>query len=116
MAHRTQRWRAPAVTATAAGLIARGLAAPPASAATDPRVDLRVLVVDDGGSPVGAITAQLRSEGIPYTTVDLGDSRVGATSHDEPAAEKRPWAPDSPTPCPTRYSASPPAPWSCTQP
>ncbi|TVZ99452.1 hypothetical protein FB157_101469 [Streptomyces sp. BK340] len=74
MAHRVRRWRAPAVTATAAGLIALGLAAPPASAATDPRIDLRVLVVDDGGSSVGAITAQLRSEGIPYTTVDLDDS------------------------------------------
>ncbi|MFJ9820237.1 hypothetical protein ACIRU3_34210 [Streptomyces sp. NPDC101151] len=74
MAHRAHRWRATTVTATAAGLIALGLAAPPASAATAPRVDLRVLVVDDGGSPVGAITAQLKSEGIPYTTVDLDDS------------------------------------------
>ncbi|MER6432196.1 hypothetical protein ABT272_31430 [Streptomyces sp900105245] len=74
MAHRAHRWRAAGVTATAAGLITLGLAAPGASAATDPRVDLRVLVVDDGAGPVGAITAQLKSEGIPYTTVDLGDS------------------------------------------
>ncbi|SEC85912.1 hypothetical protein SAMN05216532_2616 [Streptomyces sp. 2231.1] len=74
MAHRAHRWRAAGVTATAAGLITLGLAAPGASAATDPRIDLRVLVVDDGAGPVGAITAQLKSEGIPYTTVDLGDS------------------------------------------
>jgi hypothetical protein len=74
MAHRARRWRAAAVTATAAGMITLGLAAPGASAATDPRIDLRVLVVDDGAGPVGAITAQLRSEGIPYTTVRLDDS------------------------------------------
>jgi uncharacterized protein (DUF736 family) len=32
-----------------------------------------VLVVDNGDSSVGAITAQLRSTGVPYTTVDLDD-------------------------------------------
>ncbi|MFI2757370.1 hypothetical protein ACH5A3_00615 [Streptomyces echinatus] len=74
MAHRAHRWRAAGVTAAATGLISLGLAAPQASAAGEPRVDLRVLVVDDGAGPVGAITAQLRSEGIPYTTVDLEDS------------------------------------------
>jgi hypothetical protein len=76
MAHRAlraRRRRAVAVTTTAAALIALGTAAPGASAATDPRIDLRVLVVDDGGGQVGAITAQLRSEGIPYTRVDLND-------------------------------------------
>ncbi|MEU2058897.1 hypothetical protein [Streptomyces sp. NPDC013455] len=73
MAHRAHRWRAAGVTVTAAGLIALGLAAPGASAVTEPRVDLRVLVVDDGGGPVGAITARLRGEGVPYTIVDLGD-------------------------------------------
>jgi hypothetical protein len=74
MAHRAHRRRAVAATATAAALITLGTAAPDASAATDPRIDLRVLVVDDGGGQVGAITAQLRSEGIPYTRVDLDDS------------------------------------------
>ncbi|MBV2353616.1 hypothetical protein KUM39_04450 [Streptomyces sp. J2-1] len=74
MAHRVRRLRAPAVTAAAAGLVALGLAAPPASAATDPRIDLRVLVVDDGGPSVGAIAARLKGEGVPYTTVDLTDS------------------------------------------
>ncbi|MEV6960448.1 hypothetical protein AB0M97_14865 [Streptomyces sp. NPDC051207] len=79
MAHRAHRWnvlgrtRGPAVVLTAAGLLALGLGAPGASAAETPRVDLRVLVVDNGDSSVGAITAQLRSTGVPYTTVDLGD-------------------------------------------
>ncbi|MET9466288.1 hypothetical protein ABZY44_16085 [Streptomyces sp. NPDC006544] len=43
-----------------------------AQAAVTPRVDLRVLVVDDGGSSVEAITAELRDTGVPYTRVDLG--------------------------------------------
>jgi hypothetical protein len=79
MAHRAHRWnlstrtRGPAVVLTAAGLLALGLGAPGASAAETPRVDLRVLVVDNGDSSVGAITAQLRSTGVPYTTVDLDD-------------------------------------------
>ncbi|WP_330457352.1 hypothetical protein OIB37_10845 [Streptomyces sp. NBC_00820] len=74
MSYRAHRRRTVTVTATAAALISLGIAAPAASAATDPRVDLRVLVVDDDGGSVGAIAAQLRSEGIPYTRVDLGDS------------------------------------------
>lgn len=40
----------------------------------EPRIDLRVLVVDNGDAPVQAITAQLKSTGIPYTTVDLTDA------------------------------------------
>ncbi|MGW6686775.1 hypothetical protein [Streptomyces sp. NPDC054961] len=43
-----------------------------AQAAVTPRIDLRVLVVDDGGSSVEAITAELRDTGVPYTRVDLG--------------------------------------------
>jgi hypothetical protein len=46
---------------------------PGASAATEPRIDLKVLVVDNGDSSVQAIAAQLRSTGIPYTTVNLND-------------------------------------------
>jgi hypothetical protein len=38
---------------------------------TGVRVDLRVLVITDGGSPTDAIAAALRREGAPYTTVDL---------------------------------------------
>ncbi|MDH6135590.1 hypothetical protein P3T37_005006 [Kitasatospora sp. MAA4] len=62
------RW---AAALTAAGLLALG--APTALAHADTaapfRTDLRVLVVDDGGPTVAAITAELIGEGIPYTTV-----------------------------------------------
>jgi hypothetical protein len=40
-------------------------------AADGPIIDLKVLVVTDGGAPVEAIRTQLASEGIPVTTVDL---------------------------------------------
>ncbi|MFI9149195.1 hypothetical protein [Streptomyces sp. NPDC053367] len=56
-----------------AGLLALGVGAPQASAATAPRIDLRVLLVDNGDSAVRAIAAQLRSTGVPYTTLDLSD-------------------------------------------
>ncbi|WP_128376151.1 hypothetical protein [Streptomyces cavernae] len=59
---------------TVAGLSALGVGVPtvsPAVAAVEPRIDLKVLVVDDGDSPVQAITAELKSTGIPYTTIDL---------------------------------------------
>ncbi|MEV5599521.1 hypothetical protein [Streptomyces sp. NPDC052496] len=46
-------------------------AAPPPAADLAPRIDLRVLVVSDGGESTDAITAELRSQGVPYTTVDL---------------------------------------------
>ncbi|QMV12293.1 hypothetical protein GJU35_13225 [Streptomyces lincolnensis] len=59
---------------TAAGLMALGLGAPAASAAQEPRIDLRVLVVDNGDSPIEAITGQLKSTGIPYTRVNLNDA------------------------------------------
>ncbi|MCW8382326.1 hypothetical protein [Streptomyces justiciae] len=74
MAQSAHRWKAVAAVSTAAGLIALGLGAPGATAATTPRIDLKVLVVDNGDSPVQAITAQLRNTGIPYTTVDLNDA------------------------------------------
>ncbi|MGW1951983.1 hypothetical protein ACWCPI_04345 [Streptomyces sp. NPDC001920] len=76
-AHSAHRWthRRNAVAAlTAAGLLTLGLSAPRAAAAAEPRIDLKVLVVDNGDSPVRAITAQLKSTGIPYTTVDLNDA------------------------------------------
>jgi len=60
-----------AATLTAAGLLALGVAVPTATAAAEPRIDLKVLVVDDGDSPVQAITAELKSTGIPFTRVDL---------------------------------------------
>ncbi|MEU3844845.1 hypothetical protein AB0E88_33050 [Streptomyces sp. NPDC028635] len=69
MAHSARRTTAALVTAAAT--MALGLAVPGAAAATTPRIDLKVLVVDDGSSTVAALTDQLRSTGIPYTAVDL---------------------------------------------
>jgi hypothetical protein len=62
-----------ALTATLALALATPLAvAAPASAyATQVRVDLRVLVVNDGTATVDAIVVQLDREGVPYDTVDL---------------------------------------------
>ncbi|MGI5425322.1 hypothetical protein [Streptomyces sp. CA-179760] len=74
MAQRARRWRNTAAAMTAAGMITAGVTAPGAAAAEEPRIDLKVLVVDNGDSPVKAVTAQLRSTGVPYTTVDLNDS------------------------------------------
>ncbi|MFE5817921.1 hypothetical protein ACFQ6S_31500 [Streptomyces sp. NPDC056479] len=73
-AHRRRNHRNAAAVLAAAGLLTLGLSVPGAAAAEEPRVDLRVLVVDNGDGPVQAITAQLRSTGIPYTTVDLNDA------------------------------------------
>ncbi|WP_051338177.1 hypothetical protein [Streptomyces flavidovirens] len=71
MAYRTRMGR------TGAALLVAGLlvvAAPPtgAGAATVPRIDLRVLVVDDGGDAVDAVESELRGTGVPYTVVRLG--------------------------------------------
>ncbi|WP_432135293.1 hypothetical protein [Streptomyces sp. bgisy154] len=61
---------------TAGVLVAAfGLPAGPAHADTDtPRVDLRVLVVSDGGPATEAIAAELDTAGTPYTTIDLTDA------------------------------------------
>ena len=74
MARRAHRWRAGATVLAAAGLLVPGLRAPAVSAADKPRTDLDVLVVDNGDSPVEAVAAQLKSEGVPYTTVNPNDS------------------------------------------
>ncbi|MGW5350708.1 hypothetical protein ACWERV_09340 [Streptomyces sp. NPDC004031] len=61
-----------AAVATAAALVGLVLAPSAArAAAVTPRVDLRVLVVDDGGPATAAVTAELDGAGTPYTTVDL---------------------------------------------
>ncbi|MGW0190447.1 hypothetical protein ACWDV7_32560 [Streptomyces sp. NPDC003362] len=73
MAPRVRRRRETVAVLTAAGLMTLGLGVPGASAAVEPRIDLRVLVVDNGDGSVEAITAQLESTGIPYTTLDLND-------------------------------------------
>ena len=44
-----------------------------AQADTGNRVDLRVLVLTDGGPSTAAIVTALSREGVPYTTVDLSD-------------------------------------------
>ncbi|MGW1465769.1 hypothetical protein ACWCPT_15690 [Streptomyces sp. NPDC002308] len=61
---------------TAGALIAAlGLPAGVAQADTaTPRVDLRVLVVTDGGPAAEAIEAELDGEGTPYTEVDLNSA------------------------------------------
>ncbi|WP_432173323.1 hypothetical protein [Streptomyces sp. Tue6028] len=74
MAQSAHRRRNAAAVVAATGLLALGLGAPGAAAATTPRIDLKVLVVDNGGGQVGAIAAELKNTGIPYTTVDLADS------------------------------------------
>jgi len=40
---------------------------------TGDRIDLRVLVVTDGSSPVEAIRSELATEGVPYTAIDLNN-------------------------------------------
>lgn len=40
----------------------------------EPRIDLRVLVVDDGGAATDAVASELDSAGTPYTQVDLSDA------------------------------------------
>ncbi|WP_046507537.1 hypothetical protein [Streptomyces odonnellii] len=64
-------------TALTTGALLLALALPTAPAIADepaPRVDLRVLVVTDGGPATAAIAAELDTAGTPYTLVDLGRS------------------------------------------
>ncbi|MFF3377475.1 hypothetical protein ACFYXF_31520 [Streptomyces sp. NPDC002680] len=61
-----------AALAAGALIAALGLPAGTAHADTTPRVDLRVLVVSDGGPATDAITAELDTVGTPYTEIDLG--------------------------------------------
>ncbi|MFE9970282.1 hypothetical protein ACFYRD_05845 [Streptomyces hirsutus] len=70
-----------AVLTVGALIAALGPPSAAAHAADDlPRVDLRVLVVSDGGPAVDAITAELEAAGTPYTEVDL-------TRSDRPALD-----------------------------
>ncbi|MBL1098730.1 hypothetical protein [Streptomyces coffeae] len=70
--------RPAAVCAAAVPLSARAPAIG-ASAAPTPRIDLRVLVLDDKGPATAAITAELKDSGTPCTTVDLGPRLAGRT-------------------------------------
>lgn len=75
------RMTRPAAACAAAVLLTAFAPALTASAAATPRIDLRVLVLDDHGPATAAITAELDGSGTPYTTVDLtasGRSRIDA--------------------------------------
>ncbi|MFD3553012.1 hypothetical protein ACFWWA_12990 [Streptomyces goshikiensis] len=61
-----------AAAMAAAALMSVAVPAAAAEAVVTPRIDLKVLVVDDGGSSVEAITAELRDTGVPFTRVVLG--------------------------------------------
>ncbi|WP_326649448.1 hypothetical protein [Streptomyces sp. NBC_01750] len=64
-----------AAVALAAGVLATAVpsSVAAAAAAPAPRIDLTVLVVDDGGGAVGAIVSELKDTGVPYRTVRLDD-------------------------------------------
>ncbi|WP_063774717.1 hypothetical protein [Kitasatospora azatica] len=68
----TTRWAAALGTVT---LLAFGAPTTVAHADTAPafRTDLRILVIDDGGPSVAAITAELTGEGIPFTAFNVYD-------------------------------------------
>ncbi|MEV7614641.1 hypothetical protein [Streptomyces sp. NPDC089799] len=77
-------WAAAALVSVAAPVVPSAAALAPsaeaadavqaAEAATTPRIDLKVLVVDDGGSSIEAITAELKDTGVPFTRIELGSA------------------------------------------
>ncbi|WP_420081014.1 hypothetical protein ACN6AT_25700 [Streptomyces sp. JL4002] len=74
MVNKNRMNRLAAVMAAAALVSVAVPVATATAAVTPPRIDLKVLVVDDGGSSVEAITAELRDTGVPYTRVQLGSA------------------------------------------
>ncbi|MCJ1681442.1 hypothetical protein MTF65_29625 [Streptomyces sp. APSN-46.1] len=76
MVNKKNRMNRVAAAMVAAALMSVAVPASAAEVAATPRIDLKVLVVDDGGSSVEAITAELKDTGVPFTRVVLGsDSR-----------------------------------------
>jgi hypothetical protein len=75
-----------ATAVVAATLVVATPASPAAAYAARVRIDLRVLVVTDGGSGVDTVVAQLDREAVPYDLVDLRQSNrprlLGATLSD----------------------------------
>ncbi|NUK13352.1 hypothetical protein HRW18_36505, partial [Streptomyces lunaelactis] len=63
--------RTAALSTASALLLALAAPAAGAVAAPSPRIDLKVLVVDDGGPATAAIAAELDGSGTPYTLLDL---------------------------------------------
>lgn len=59
---------------SAAAMVASVVMVPAPARAADQRVDLKVLVVSDGGPAVSAIEDRLQIEGVPHRTVDLNDA------------------------------------------
>ncbi|MGW6419763.1 hypothetical protein [Streptomyces sp. NPDC055055] len=57
----------------AAALLATVMPSAQAATAPVPRIDLTVLVVDDGGSAVEAIADELKGSGVPFRRIDLDD-------------------------------------------
>ncbi len=57
-----------------AGLAAGLVALPQVAHAAGPRTDLKVLVITDGGPNVEAVLEQLKTQGVPYQTVDLNNA------------------------------------------
>ncbi|MFD6418944.1 hypothetical protein [Streptomyces sp. NPDC060194] len=66
----TRKIRSAALTMTAGALVLT-MVAPAQAAPPAPRIDLKILVVSDGGPATAAIAAELDSSGTPYTLVDL---------------------------------------------
>ncbi|WP_406005744.1 hypothetical protein OG440_05790 [Streptomyces sp. NBC_00637] len=66
--------RIPRTTVLTVGALIAALGLPAGAAQADdtaPRIDLRVLVVSDGGPATDAIASELSAAGTPFTTVDL---------------------------------------------
>ncbi|OEJ28324.1 hypothetical protein AS594_31405 [Streptomyces agglomeratus] len=68
---RTVRWAARSTLSAALVLTLFAPANQAAAAPAPPRIDLRVLVVSDGGPATAAIAAELDGAGTPYTALDL---------------------------------------------
>ncbi|WP_344139457.1 hypothetical protein [Luedemannella flava] len=64
---------AAAVATVAVAAVLSPFASAQAAPPTGVRVDLRVLIVSQGDVTTDAIASQLRTEGVPYDTVDLND-------------------------------------------
>ena len=65
-------WRSAMITAVATAATATLTVAPAfAAAPAGSRVELKVLVLTDGGPATSAIEAELKSEGVPFREVDL---------------------------------------------
>src|SRR5450755_530075 len=55
------------------GAASVGLAPVASAVGSGQRLDLRVLVVDDGSAWVGGITSTMTADGVPFTDVRLAD-------------------------------------------